>query len=273
MGESAIGIPEEGFGRTILGRAGSVSGRDADKIRELGLHAVALQIVSVPAISEASITLECCVAHRQLQDRDALPAGLLKRFHPEDLYGTDFGSNRDMHIAYYGEIVAAYEMWQSAACHDRAGHLAWSLACKCPSHKLGSGPDVAVCIASPWPYEHEGARALRVKRNRDQGAIVTLLKGSSDSVGRGRHLIWSMRGTSRRSPTVTYVLLRRVAFGKARSNGWEARPHVHGSCFRAFGKSPRRSGRSSEGPPAPCDRAPFHLAWASRGCPNGLIAA
>lgn len=68
------------------------------------------QVVSVPAIAEVTITLECRVVYRQLQDRSALPAGILDRFYPQDVPGTNCDANRDMHIAYYGEVVAAYTM-------------------------------------------------------------------------------------------------------------------------------------------------------------------
>ncbi len=109
-GEFTIGIPGEGFDRKVLGRAGSVTGRDVDKISELGLHTVKSQVVSVPAIAEAAVTLECCVVYRQPQDRNALPADFIDRFYPQDVPSTNCLGNRDVHIAYYGEVVAAYTM-------------------------------------------------------------------------------------------------------------------------------------------------------------------
>lgn len=109
-GEFTIGIPGEGFDRKALGRAGSVTGRDVDKISELGLHTVKSQVVSVPAIAEAAVTLECRVVYRQPQDRNALPADFIDRFYPQDVPSTNCLGNRDVHIAYYGEVVAAYTM-------------------------------------------------------------------------------------------------------------------------------------------------------------------
>ncbi len=109
-GEFTIGVPGEGFDRRILARAGSITGRDIDKVAELGLHTVEPQVVSVPAIAETALTLECRVVHRQLQDRSALPTDILARFYPQDVPSTNCDSNRDMHIAYYGEVVAAYTM-------------------------------------------------------------------------------------------------------------------------------------------------------------------
>lgn len=99
-----------GVDRKILGRAGNVTGRDIDKIAELGLHTVKSQVVSVPAIAEAAVTLECRVVFRQLQDRNAPPAGFIDRFYPQDVPSTNCLGNREMHIAYYGEVVAAYRM-------------------------------------------------------------------------------------------------------------------------------------------------------------------
>ena len=109
-GEFTIGIPGEGFDRRILALAGSISGRDVDKISELGLHTVKSQVVSVPAIAEAAVTLECRVVYRQPQDRNALPADFIDRFYPQDVSSTNCLGNRDVHIAYYGEVVAAYTM-------------------------------------------------------------------------------------------------------------------------------------------------------------------
>jgi flavin reductase (DIM6/NTAB) family NADH-FMN oxidoreductase RutF len=109
-GEFTIGIPGEGFDRKVLGRAGSVTGRDVDKISELGLHTVKSQVVSVPAIAEAAVTLECRVVYRQPQDRSALPADFIDCFYPQDVPSTNCLGNRDVHIAYYGEVVAAYTM-------------------------------------------------------------------------------------------------------------------------------------------------------------------
>ena len=109
-GEFTIGIPGEGFDRKVLGRAGSVTGRDVDKISELGLHTVKSQVVSVPAIAEAAVILECRVVYRQPQDRNALPADFIDRFYPQDVPSTNCLGNRDVHIAYYGEVVAAYTM-------------------------------------------------------------------------------------------------------------------------------------------------------------------
>jgi flavin reductase (DIM6/NTAB) family NADH-FMN oxidoreductase RutF len=83
---------------------GTKSGRDLDKIRELGLHLVDSDVVDVPGIVELPLTLECKVIYKQKQDLDAVPQEMIHRFYPAI---RDDGF-RDYHIAYYGEIVNAY---------------------------------------------------------------------------------------------------------------------------------------------------------------------
>ena len=52
--------------------------------------------------------LECRVVYKQLQDKDAIPQEIQEKFYPQDVDGSFPMCNRDFHIAYYGEIVAAY---------------------------------------------------------------------------------------------------------------------------------------------------------------------
>ncbi len=107
-GEFTVNIPLENVDKKIIGFAGSKSGRNVDKIKELNLTLVDGQNVSVPAIKEFPLTLECKVVYKQLQDRTAISEENLERHYPQDV-GSDFhASNKDFHIAYYGEIVNAY---------------------------------------------------------------------------------------------------------------------------------------------------------------------
>lgn len=102
-GEFTVNVPYGEMDAKILGFCGSKSGRDVDKIKELGLTLVDSDAVSVPGIKELPLTLECKVIYKQKQDLSAIPADLLERYYPEDANG-----NRDYHYAYYGEIVNAY---------------------------------------------------------------------------------------------------------------------------------------------------------------------
>lgn len=102
-----INIPLEGADRKALGYMGTKSGRDTDKIKDMGLTLVPAEKVSTPAIKEFALTLECRIVHKQLQDRNALVADKMV-FYPQDVDGSFHDRNRDFHIAFCGEIVDAY---------------------------------------------------------------------------------------------------------------------------------------------------------------------
>lgn len=102
-GEFTINVPMGEFDRNILAVCGRKSGRDLDKIKELDLHLVESDVVSVPGIAELPLTLECKVIYKQKQDLSAIPEDIIKTYYPAD--DTGF---QDYHYAYYGEIVNAY---------------------------------------------------------------------------------------------------------------------------------------------------------------------
>ena len=101
-GEFTVNIPTDSVDRKILSYCGTRSGRDTDKIRDLALTLEEPLVVSAPGIRELPLTLECKVIYKQPQDLEAIPAELLSRFYPEE------NGVRDRHIAFYGEIQAAY---------------------------------------------------------------------------------------------------------------------------------------------------------------------
>ena len=103
-GEFTVNIPYGQLDSNILGYCGKKSGRDTDKIADLGLTLVESAVVSVPGIKELPLTLECRVIYKQAQDLNMLPDEILDRFYPV----MDAEGFRDYHIAYYGEIVNAY---------------------------------------------------------------------------------------------------------------------------------------------------------------------
>jgi flavin reductase (DIM6/NTAB) family NADH-FMN oxidoreductase RutF len=84
------------------------SGRDTDKIAQLGLTLEEPEVISVPGIRQLPLTLECKVRYVQEQDLSRLEEPFLSRYYPQDVDGTYPGSNRDYHLAFYGEIVDAY---------------------------------------------------------------------------------------------------------------------------------------------------------------------
>lgn len=96
--EFTINIPMGEIDPAILKVCGSKSGRDMNKIEELGLTLVEPEEISVPGLLELPLTLECKVVLRQRQNVEVLDKKF-ERFYPEEI---------DAHIAYYGEIVKAY---------------------------------------------------------------------------------------------------------------------------------------------------------------------
>ena len=102
--EFTVNIPWEKPVPSILGFCGSRSGRDTDKIKALNLTLQAPQVVSVPAIEELPLTLECKVLYRRKQDLSAIPGEIQEKFYPQPAGA----AGQDPHTVYFGEIVAAY---------------------------------------------------------------------------------------------------------------------------------------------------------------------
>ncbi len=99
--EFTVNIPMDENEKQILRYCGSKSGRDTDKIADLGLTLVEPSVISVPGIKELPLTLECRVLYRQSQEPNSIPEVLRKKFYADNVPG-------DYHDAFYGEIVAAY---------------------------------------------------------------------------------------------------------------------------------------------------------------------
>ena len=97
-GEFTVNIPLGEIDKKILGYCGTKSGRDTDKIADMGLTLVEPEVISVPGIRELPLTLECKVIYRQRQENDQIPQDLFNRYYPAG----------DYHTAFYGEIVSAY---------------------------------------------------------------------------------------------------------------------------------------------------------------------
>ena len=81
-GEFTINVPLKGADRkAALGFCGSKSGRDVDKIKELGLTLEEPETISVPGIKEFPITLECRVVYKQDQDLRLLDEDKCQRYY------------------------------------------------------------------------------------------------------------------------------------------------------------------------------------------------
>ena len=106
--EFTINVPFGDFDKKILGVCGTKSGHTVDKAKELNLTLEEPAVISVPAIKELPLTLECKIVYRQKQETKEITEENNKRFYPQDVDSTFHGANRDYHTAYYGEIVSAY---------------------------------------------------------------------------------------------------------------------------------------------------------------------
>ncbi len=106
--EFTVNVPISEIDKNIIKVTGSKSGLHTDKVKELNLTLVPGKEISVPAIKELPLTLECKVIYKQLQDKNAITPYNQSRFYPDNVDSDFPGSNKDYHIAYYGEIVSAY---------------------------------------------------------------------------------------------------------------------------------------------------------------------
>ena len=101
--EFTVNIPIGPVDKEILRVCGTKSGRDMDKFKELNLTAVPGETVSVPAIAQFPLTLECKVIYQQDQD-----LSLLEPAYRQSSYPAGTVEENNFHTAYYGEITAAY---------------------------------------------------------------------------------------------------------------------------------------------------------------------
>ena len=102
-GQFTVNIPLGQVDKNIIAVCGSKSGRDMDKVKELGLTLEEGQTVAVPGIKELPLTLECKVIYQQAQEPEAIDKDCFDRF-----YTPGSRNEGDYHTAYYGEITKAY---------------------------------------------------------------------------------------------------------------------------------------------------------------------
>lgn len=102
--EFTVNIPYGECDKTILGLCGTRSGRDLDKIAQLGLTEEAPETVTVPGIRELPLTLECKVIYQQDQEPTAVSQEDTAKFYPRN----EIFPEGDYHTAFYGQITAAY---------------------------------------------------------------------------------------------------------------------------------------------------------------------
>lgn len=102
--EFTVNIPIGAARKEIIRYCGTMSGRDVDKCRELGLTPVEPETISVPGIKELPLTLECKIIYKQQQYPECMTDP-----EPHTHYSKTPGDiHSDYHTAYYGQIVNAY---------------------------------------------------------------------------------------------------------------------------------------------------------------------
>ena len=106
--EFTVNIPLEQAQRNTIATCGSISGRELDKLAACGLHTVPGETVSVPAILEFPVTVECRIIYRQQEDIRLLPEEIRSRFYPHSRDNAPSDNYKDPHVTYYGQILRAY---------------------------------------------------------------------------------------------------------------------------------------------------------------------
>ena len=94
-GEFTVNV-QRGDRKDIPCLCGTVSGRDRDKMAELGLTVLPSRCIACPGIAECSIVFECKVIHRN----DVLPPQLT-----DDIRNLYYPKG-DFHRVYFGRIMA-----------------------------------------------------------------------------------------------------------------------------------------------------------------------
>lgn len=106
--EFTVNVPVGEYDKRIIGFCGSKSGHEVDKHKELGLTLVDGEKITVPAIKEFPLTIECKVMYRQKQELSLLDDEINKTLYPQNVDSSFHGANKDAHVTYYGEIMDAY---------------------------------------------------------------------------------------------------------------------------------------------------------------------
>lgn len=94
--------------KKIISTCGTESGRNVDKVKRLNLTLEQPDVISVPAIKEFPLTLECKVIYARKQDSTLIPEEIRKSCYPQHVPSDYPMANKDFHIEYYGEVVSAY---------------------------------------------------------------------------------------------------------------------------------------------------------------------
>ncbi|MCX8189423.1 MAG: flavin reductase family protein [Nitrososphaeria archaeon] len=93
-GDFTINIPPKNF-KHVTEFCGTKSGRQVNKVKELGLKVESSKIVKSPSLSECPITLECKIIFKKEIESKDIPSNIKDTFYTKD----------DYHTCYFAEIV------------------------------------------------------------------------------------------------------------------------------------------------------------------------
>jgi flavin reductase (DIM6/NTAB) family NADH-FMN oxidoreductase RutF len=95
-GDFTVNVPPKGFEK-VVNYCGTKTGREVDKIRELGLKLKPSRKVKSPTLADCLATIECKVVFKKnIQPKD-VPPDFRRRFYPRG----------DYHVCYFAEVVNA----------------------------------------------------------------------------------------------------------------------------------------------------------------------
>lgn len=95
-----VSIPLNGDMAKQITYCGTKTGKEIDKIKELGLTAVESKNVNTPIIGECQLHFECKIVYKQPMDSNMIDDEIKNINYPND----------NFHVLYYGEIVSCYRI-------------------------------------------------------------------------------------------------------------------------------------------------------------------
>jgi len=93
-GDFTINVPPDNFD-DVIEYCGTRSGRNVDKVKELGLKIEDSRIVKSPGLAASPVTLECKIVFKKEIESNDVPSHVRDRFYAKD----------DYHTCYFAEIV------------------------------------------------------------------------------------------------------------------------------------------------------------------------
>jgi len=93
-GDFTINVPPDNFD-DVIEYCGTRSGRNVDKVKELGLKIEDSRIVKSPGLAASPVTLECKIVFKKEIESNDVPSHVRDRFYSKD----------DYHTCYFAEIV------------------------------------------------------------------------------------------------------------------------------------------------------------------------